>query len=240
MNMSFKVLLPIFIVVIFTAAMLYVGWLSKKMHFDITSNHYLNIQMSYQVVLIGITTLSIMTTYFLNKENFHQYFSMGNISAAGESLALFGIKKGDTWLKTGLSLSVIITLVTSIFMYFQLKTSAIDWSTLRTGFLWILLLSLTNSFGEEMIFRLGIVSPLKGLLSPLVIFSISAVLFGLPHFAGMPSGIIGATLAGILGFALAKSMYETNGFFWAWFIHFLQDVVIIGALFLMSSKVQVP
>jgi ABC-type Fe3+-siderophore transport system permease subunit len=51
----------------------------------------------------------------------------------------------------------------------------------------------------------------------------------------MPSGIIGISLAGILGFVLAKSIFETQGFFWAWLIHFLQDVVIIGSLYLMNK-----
>jgi hypothetical protein len=36
-------------------------------------------------------------------------------------------------------------------------------------------------------------------------------------------------------FVLAKSMYETNGIFWAWPIHFVQDILIIGKMFLMSS-----
>jgi membrane protease YdiL (CAAX protease family) len=171
----------------------------------------------------------------LNPHNFNNFFSFGQISAVGEELKLFGIKKGDSWLKTGVSLSIIITAVTAIFMYFQLKQVDVNWSLLQTGILWIILFSLTNSFGEEMIFRLGIVSPLKGLIAPMTIFLISAVLFGIPHFAGMPNGIIGATLAGILGFVLAKSMYETNGFFWAWLIHFLQDLVIIGSLYLMHK-----
>ena len=87
-----------------------------------------------------------------------------------------------------------------------------------------------------MIFRMGIVSPLKGLLQPMTIFIISAILYVLPHMAGMPSGLIGATMAGILGLVLAKSLYETNGLFWAWIIHFLQDVIIIGTLFLMATK----
>jgi hypothetical protein len=52
----------------------------------------------------------------------------------------------------------------------------------------------------------------------------------------MPSGIIGATMAGVLGLVLAKSLYETNGFFWAWSIHFLQDVIIIGAVYVLAGK----
>ena len=74
------------------------------------------------------------------------------------------------------------------------------------------------------------------LLTPLTIFGISGILFGLAHIFGMPSGIIGISLAAILGFVLAKSVFEIQGFFWAWLIHFLQDVVIIGSLYLMDKS----
>ena len=170
------------------------------------------------------------------KHNFNTYFSFGQISSVGQELKLFGIKEGDTWRKTGLSLCVVISLVTATFLYFQLRQTNPNWTSLQNGIFWIILFSLTNSFGEEMIFRLGIVSPLSGQLAPTTIFLISAVLFGIPHFAGMPNGIIGVTMAGILGFVLAKSMYETHGFFWAWTIHFLQDVLIIGTLYLMNEN----
>ncbi|MFT6005009.1 MAG: hypothetical protein ACI8UQ_002153, partial [Bacteroidia bacterium] len=50
------------------------------------------------------------------------------------------------------------------------------------------------------------------------------------HYFGTPGGIIGVIVAGFLGWFLAKSILETKGFFWAWFIHFLQDVVIITAM----------
>ena len=33
-----------------------------------------------------------------------------------------------------------------------------------------------------------------------------------------------------------KSIPETNGISWAWFIHFLQDIVIFSGLVLLNSK----
>ena len=164
------------------------------------------------------------------------YFSFGDLSHPAKEMKLFGIKANDSWLKTGISLAIVISGATAIFMYFQLKQASIDWSALPSGILWILLFSLTNSFGEEMIYRIGIVSPLKGMVSPLTIYLLSGLLFGVPHLAGMPSGILGATMAAVLGIVLAKSLYETNGFFWAWLIHFFQDVIIIGSLFLLSAS----
>ena len=55
-----------------------------------------------------------------------------------------------------------------------------------------------------------------------------AVYFGLIHFYGIPYGVVGVLLAGFLGWILAKSIQDTGGFFWAWFIHFWQDVWIFA------------
>ncbi|MCB0458208.1 MAG: CPBP family intramembrane metalloprotease [Lewinellaceae bacterium] len=230
-----KITLPIILTVVYTVALWFGGTFSKKTGIEVSNNTYVNGQVNYQIILLVITGVSLLTTYLVNKENFLAYFSFGQISIPGDELKIFGIKQGDSWLKTGLSLCLVITGVTAIFMYFQLKKVDVDWSILQNGIFWILLFSLTNSFGEEMIYRLGLVSPLQGLLTPTTVFLISALIFGLAHINGMPSGIIGISLAGILGFVLAKSVFETQGFFWAWIIHFLQDVVIIGSLYLMNK-----
>jgi uncharacterized protein len=234
---KFKIALPIILVVVFTAMILLVSQQLKTTKlFLVSQNEYVNFQFNYQFLLLLITVLSLTVTYFLNKESFLHYFTFGDISKPANELKLFGIKANDSWLKTGISLTIFISLATATFMYFQLKQAQVNWNLLQSGIFWILLFSLTNSFGEEMIYRMGIVSPLKGLLQPMTIFIVSAILFGIPHLAGMPSGIIGATMAGVLGLVLAKSLYETNGFFWAWIIHFIQDVIIIGTLFLMATK----
>lgn len=234
---SLKVAMPILFTIGYTAIILFTAKQVQNFQpFRVSEIEYINFQFNYQSLLLILAIVSLASTFMLNKENFLNYFSLGYISAPTQEMKMFGIKQNDGWLKTGISLSLIISLVTTIFMYFQLKGLQVNWSNLQSGFLWIILFSLTNSFGEEMIYRIGIVSPLKGLISPMTIYIVSGVLFGLPHLAGMPSGFIGAVMAGILGLVLAKSVFETNGFFWAWLIHFLQDVIIIGSLFLIRSS----
>jgi len=234
---KFKIATPIVLVCIYTGMILLSTTLLKKnVLFFVSKNEFINFQINYQFCLVIITLFSLASTFFLNKENFANYFSVGNIAATCQELKIFGIKKDDSWLKTGLSLSISISLATAGFMYLQLKKAEVDWSLLENGIFWILLFSFTNSFGEEIIYRVGVVSPLRGLLSPITIFTISAILFGIPHLAGMPGGIIGAMMAGLLGLVLAKSLYETNGLFWAWTIHFLQDVIIFSALYLLTAK----
>jgi hypothetical protein len=50
--------------------------------------------------------------------------------------------------------------------------------------------------------------------------------FGIAHFYGVPYGFLGVGLATLNGWLLGKAMLETRGMFWAWWMHFLQDIVI--------------
>jgi hypothetical protein len=120
-----KVILPISFTVIFTTGLLFAGFLGKKLNFEISTNGYINGQFNYQIILLLI----------------HRDFHFGNLLAqpaaisvtfsplAGYQLLVknqncWALKKGDSWLKTGVSLSFVITAVTAIFMYFQLKQAS--------------------------------------------------------------------------------------------------------------------
>ena len=48
--------------------------------------------------------------------------------------------------------------------------------------------------------------------------------FGIVRFCG----IIGVLLAWFPSWILARSMLETRGLTWAWFIHFVQDELVFG------------
>jgi hypothetical protein len=100
--------------------------------------------------------------------------------------------------------------------------------------LFSIVFSLSNSFVEESITRLGVVVVLKGKLKERTIPLISALIFGIVHYWGNPGGIAGVIVAGFLGWFLAKSILETKGIFWAWLIHFVQDVIIFSARFLVT------
>jgi membrane protease YdiL (CAAX protease family) len=100
----------------------------------------------------------------------------------------------------------------------------------------VLLLSFSNSLAEELIFRFGVVGGLFNHYPKLTILIISAILFGLPHYFGWPRGIIGVIMSGLLGYILCKATIETKGFSVAWTIHFVQDLIIFTALFMMNIK----
>jgi hypothetical protein len=96
-----KTALPIFLTVLYATGLLFAGILSKKFNVTFSTNGYVDIQLKYQLLLLSITAISLVTTFLLNKQNFSSFFSWGDITATGEQLKLFGIKKGDSWLKNG-------------------------------------------------------------------------------------------------------------------------------------------
>ena len=133
MTVTTKAILPIFLTIAFAVGLLLIPQLTAKRGFVVSDNSYVTRQFNYQILLLVITAISILTTYLLNKHNFKTYFSFGQISAVGQELKLFGIKQGDTWTKTGLSLCVVISLVTATFLYFQLKQTNPNWTSLQSG-----------------------------------------------------------------------------------------------------------
>ncbi|MCA9881400.1 MAG: CPBP family intramembrane metalloprotease [Anaerolineae bacterium] len=187
-------------------------------------NEELNQILLYQFTMLGLTLLILMVLAMIFKKTFWHYVRFGDMQANPEPVGWLGIRSTDTWLKVGITFTLIVSIGTSIFMVMGMEG---DLSRLNFSYLGLaLLFALSNSFIEEAITRLGVVVSLDGILHPKHIAIISGLVFGIPHFFGIPGGPIGAIMAGFMGWLLAKSMLETRGVFWAWFIHFLQDVII--------------
>ena len=67
---------------------------------------------------------------------------------------------------------------------------------------------------------------------------LSATYFGLGHFSGsIPSGPVGVLQAGFVGWLFARSMLETRGLAWPWFLHFVLDAVIFTFLAMQVASV---
>jgi len=195
--------------------------------------------LSYQLLTLGIALAFVLGVRLVKPKNFKRFARWGDISAEFRSVPQIGLKAGpgENWRHVGRTMAVIITGVTAIVIYLQVvRGNALlpGWPVLS---LWALLLAAMNSFTEEAIFRFGVVGFLHGALPNSAICLVSGILFGVPHYYGMPSGVGGVFLAGFLGWLLAKSMVETRGVFWAWLIHFLQDVVIFTASLLVYYSV---
>lgn len=77
----------------------------------------------------------------------------------------------------------------------------------------VLLFAMMNSFSEEISYRASELAVLKGVISNPQALLLTAVFFGIGHYYGVPYGVIGVVMAGVLGWLLGKSMLETKGIF---------------------------
>ena len=229
-----KDILLFLLIVILTIALVFVSnWANGIVIFDNLSNA-INNQIVYQTITFFGTSLFLIVLWWSKRSEFLEFFRKGNISAKIIPEPVVGIKPkpNENWFHFGRNISIIISVVTAIIIYFQvIRENEISINSILTVLPFSFVFALSNSFVEESITRLGVVVVLKNRLKDKTIPLISALLFGTVHYWGNPGGFSGIILAGFLGWFLAKSILETKGIFWAWLIHFLQDVIIFSALF---------
>ena len=196
----------------------------------------LNFYANYEFSTILISFSFLLVLYYLADKLHLSYLNVKKIDAAVKAVPLIGLKHrpNEGWRQIGLNIGAIIPLVTGIVLYLQVAAKGGLSIRLFPEITLILLFALMNSFTEEVIFRLSYTTIIanEGLPS-WVSEMLSALIFGTAHYFGIaPNGIVGAIMAGFIGWFLAKSINESKGFFWAWAIHFAQDVVIMFFLFM--------
>ena len=82
---------------------------------------------------------------------------------------------------------------------------------------------------EELIYRGVLLNGTHNYLAPWQIAALSALLFSVAHIRGQASGWFVIAGSAVVGWFLAISVLQSHGLFWAWCIHFLQDIVIFTA-----------
>jgi membrane protease YdiL (CAAX protease family) len=208
---------------------------TDKITLKIHSNNFINGLIKYQIFALTVGILVTTVTLLLNPKS-KQFLGKGQLSVIPEKEKWLGINGKSSWKSNGLQLLFFISMATGIFMFLAVKyTNSLG--NFQLSFIpLIVLFSFTNALTEELIFRFGVVGGLFNDFSKLTIMILSALLFGLPHYFGWPSGIIGVIMSGALGYILCKATIETKGLSMAWTIHFVQDLIIFSALVMMNVK----
>ena len=148
-----------------------------------------------------------------------------------------GVPDDATWGNEAIEIGFSVSMGTSIFMGLQLwKASDVAWTTLPSLIPWVLLFAVVNAVCEEAIFRVGVLVPLNGHLSHAQLALLSGLLFGLPHYFGTPSGVVGVAMATFMGWLLAYSILETQGVLVAVGIHLVQDIIIFACQFAVGAR----
>ncbi|HEV3143987.1 MAG TPA: type II CAAX endopeptidase family protein [Gemmataceae bacterium] len=90
--------------------------------------------------------------------------------------------------------------------------------------------SMLNALVEELIFRGIVWEGVATEWNATMALVVSAILFGVAHLHGYPSGPIGAVLAGLFGLALGLLRWWTGGLGLAVICHVVADATILGLI----------
>jgi hypothetical protein len=182
--------------------------------------------LAEEALNVIVTLLMIAVLFALKRDRRAFFLARGDLSAPAEPIRWLGVKPGASWKHLGRDLTIYISLGTLAFLILAGRPS-LEVVVLALPFLpAILLASALNAFTEELTYKASLLSTLENPLGKRQALYLTAAFFGIGHYYGVPYGVIGVLMAGFMGWILSRSMLETRGLFWAWFIHFWQDVLI--------------
>jgi membrane protease YdiL (CAAX protease family) len=150
-------------------------------------------------------------------------------------LALLGYGRQEFFMSSGahgklwIGIGVVAALAMGLTMvvYLQTTTAGANGGAGAIRYLPLaLVLAAMNSFAEEMLYRGVLFGPLLRQVTANQAISMTAVLFGIAHYHGTPSGFPGMGLTFIAGWIFGLAMVETRSILLPWFLHFVPDAVI--------------
>jgi hypothetical protein len=232
-----KEIILLLLIVLLTISLVIVSSSTKGILIFKNLSEVINKQIIYQSITLLGTFFFLFVLWMTKKKELKTYFQKGNISAEIIPEPIIGIKPkpNENWFHIGINFSIIVSVVTAIVIYFQIiSENGISLRDILKVLPFSVVFALSNAFVEESITRLGVVVVLKDIIKDKTIPLISAGIFGVAHYWGNPDGLLGILAAVFLGWVLSKSILETKGIFWAWLIHFQQDVIIFSVILTMK------
>jgi len=180
-----------------------------------------------QLIKTGVAFLMMGILLIMGRRRRDFFLTKGYVSAPAENIPWLGIKGRTSWSRVGpiIAVSAFVPVLAVLWLSnppsSALLVKAVPYLPVT------ILFAAMNGFSEEMSFRAPVLNALQDRVSRQHALMLTAVYFGLAHYGGgVSSGIIWVVFAGFLGWLMGRSMLETKGAFWAWFIHFVEDVPI--------------
>lgn len=228
-----------------TAAVLiatFIGWTlwrSPNLLFSRLTLHtdsFINKQIKYQASFFFIAVVIFCLAKVMSPDSISEVFALGRINAPlSVDIALPVQLSQIAWSVAGSAITLGLALSTLLVVLpaFRTKFSS---SFFKKYGVWAISFAAMNALSEELIYRGAIIAPAMGHLPNSQIAILSALLFAFAHVRGQANGIVVIVGSAVVGWLLTYSVLQTHGLFWAWVMHFTQDVIIFLAFFVTSSK----
>ncbi len=185
---------------------------------------------------LAVSFAMIIVMLLLGYKRRDFFLTRGDLRAPIEPVRLLGFPKAEPWPLFGLLWAFNIAAALAVAQYLGLRPDGAVLLKVLPILPSILFYAALNAFNEEITFRAPMLATLEPVGGSKQALWMAAYFFGIAHYFGTPGGIIGGILSIFMGWILGKAMVETRGLFWAWWIHFLSDVVIF--FFLTASLIK--
>jgi membrane protease YdiL (CAAX protease family) len=179
-------------------------------------------------VLDSAVALAVIAALWAVKRRRSAFFLVkGDLAAPIGPVRWLGIRPGESWRTFGWIFAVVAALAVAVPTLLGVSPPPGALGRVASLLPFVLLFAAVNAFNEEVYFRASLLSTLVEVVGRGHALVIAAVFFGMAHYLyGSPPGIMGFLMTAFLAWLIGKSMLETRGFLWPWFIHFLPDVVV--------------
>jgi membrane protease YdiL (CAAX protease family) len=157
-----------------------------------------------------------------------------SVKAPVQFIKRLGITYPLTWRALGIIFIVVAGVILPCYLTLTIHINIEMASRLLANAPAVLLAAALNAPNEEFQFRAVLLGRLIPAVGEKQALWLTVAIFGIGHYYGQPSGIIGVLLAGLAGWLWGTSMLETKGWRWALALHFIQDVVILSFLVLAT------
>jgi hypothetical protein len=185
-------------------------------------------ELGRQLGRLAVTLVILVALLLMGLKRRDFFLVKGQLDAPVEPVKWLGIRRSEPWTHFGRKFAIILSVVLLLFLVLAGKPSLDSLAVMLPLLPMILIFAALNAFNEELSYRAALLPQLVPAVGKQHALLILAAGFGLGHYYGVPYGVAGVLLAGFLAYILGKSMLETGGFFWAWFIHLLMDILIFN------------
>ena len=184
-------------------------------------------RLENRLIPVALMALSLIGSGIGRRELF---LVRGNPSAPAQPSRLHLLKESKPWNRVARGWLPYYVIIAVIVLGIQIRPDVSQISRALIFLPAVVIAAAINAFAEEFMFRSVPLARLETVLGPRQAILMAAGWFGLMHYFGWPGGPIGVLLNLYLGWWAAKSMIETRGFFWAFSLHFLGDVIVFAFL----------
>jgi hypothetical protein len=188
-----------------------------------------------QILKLLVAVVLIAALFVIRKRRSEFFLVKGQLNASAAPVRWLGIDKPISWARLAPLAALCICSGTLLFLLSGGPPSSEQVVRALPLLPIILVLAAFNAFSEQVSYRTALLATTHDVVGKTHALLLVAFYFGIAHFYGVPYGILGVVMAGFIGWFLAKAMLETRGFFWPWFIHFCQDVLIFSFIAIGSA-----